>query len=237
MAKVLFTDLELEGFGALRTLADLFRADHRGSGVQTGDEVVFTDDRGHKLVFEGDDLTFSGGVFTGTIDAIRITQGDGDIYVEATNVDRDAATVFAALDEDDNTHSMFLKAVLDGKDTIVLSDVDGITINGGRGNDVIVGGDGQDSLFGSFGRDRLTGNGDMDFFSFSKRSGKDVVTDFDAKGGFGQQDLIATTEAMFDNARIVRSGDDTLIDFAGKDSLLLRDVKRSQIDENDFLFF
>lgn len=237
MARLEFTDLELEGFGAIRTLADLFRAHTRSGGVQSGDEVVFTDDRGHKLVFQGDDLVFTGGAFTGgTIDTILITNGDDEVYVETTNVNRDAMTVFAELDEADNTHLMFVNAVLDGKDDIVSLTEDSVSLMGGRGNDVITGADGRDSLFGDQGKDRLTGNGEMDFFFFFKSCKKDVVTDFDARGGFGEQDLIGTTQDMFDKAKIVRSGDNTIIDFAGKDSLVLLDVKKSQIDENDFLF-
>lgn len=236
MARLEFTDLELEGLGAIRTLSDLFRANHRSGGAQSGEEVVLTDDRGHKLVFQGEDLVFSGGVFTGgTVATILITNGDDEVYVEASNVDREAVSLFTALDENDDTHSMFVNSVLTGNDRIALPDVGGTTVDGGKGHDVIVGGDGADTMSGSQGRDRMTGNGEMDFFNFFKRSGKDSITDFDAKGGFGQQDLIITTEATFDDAKFVRSGQDTLIDFAGKDSLLLIGVKRTQVDESDFL--
>jgi hypothetical protein len=237
MAKVVYTDLELEGFGAIRTMSDMFRADHRGGTAQTGDEVFLTDDRGHKLVFQGEGLVFDGSTFTaGTVDTILITNGDDEVYVQATRIKRDAVDLFTALDSDDFTDTMFNKAVNAGKDTYTASN-DGVTMFTGKGNDVLIGKDGFDTLYGFKGNDRLTGGGDQDFFEFFKGDGKDVITDFDAKGGFGNQDFIITTAKMFQGADIEKSGKDTLIDFAGKDEILLLNVKPGQIDENDFQFF
>ena len=122
MAKVVFTDLELEGFGAIRTLGDLFHGDKRGGAAQSGETVVLTDDRGHKLVFEGEGLVFDGSALTaGTVDRILITDGDDEIYVEATNVDRSAVDLYAALDSDDFTSTMFNNSVLTGKDTMIAA--------------------------------------------------------------------------------------------------------------------
>lgn len=237
MAKLKFTNLELEGIAPLRTLTDLFHADKRFGEAQSGGEVVLTDDRGHQLVFRGEGLVFAGGVFTGgTVDRILVTNAEGEVYADATKVNRDAVDLFKALDKNDDTRSMFTKVVLNNKDTIIASD-EGMTINGGNGNDVMIGGDGIDAIFGDRGNDRLTGNDDMDIFMFFKGEGKDVITDFDPSGGFGRQDFIGTTSRMFDNAEIEKSGKkNTLIDFAGKDDILLLGVKPKQIDESDFMF-
>jgi Ca2+-binding RTX toxin-like protein len=237
MAKIVYTNLALEGFAAIRTMSDMFRAETRSGAAQEGDEVVFTDTRGHKLVFQGEGLVYNGSVFTGgTVKTILITNGDDEDYVRATKVNRDAVDLYTALDSDDFTDTMFTQVVNTGKDTYVSSD-DGPLVSAGKGNDTMIGGDGRDGLSGNKGNDRLTGGGDSDFFVFSKRDGKDVITDFDARGGGLEQDYIFTTEAMIEGAEFRKSGKNTLIDFAGKDEILLLNVKPNQVDESDLQAF
>lgn len=51
-------------------------------------------------------------------------------------------------------------------------------LNGGNGRDIMKGGVGNDKLFGDRGNDKLTGQGGRDHFGFSKRDGRDTITDF-----------------------------------------------------------
>ncbi|MDB5554889.1 MAG: Alkaline metalloproteinase [Rhizobium sp.] len=108
------------------------------------------------------------------------------------------------------------------------------TLRGGGGNDKLLGGIGLDLLNGGTGKDRLTGGADVDLFFFQRGYGRDVITDFDAKGGDGLQDFIQIVEgAKFD---IERNGHDTVIDFGKGSTLTLLDVKASQVTEADFVF-
>jgi len=128
-----------------------------------------------------------------------------------------------------------------GADTITgnkasnaLSGFDGAdTIRGGGGNDVIKGGIGMDMLEGGSGKDRLTGGDDVDLFFFRRGFSKDVITDFDAKGGVGNQDFIEImADAKFD---IEKDGRNTVIDFGKGSTLTLLDVRASQVTDADFM--
>ncbi|WP_193915008.1 calcium-binding protein [Cyanobium sp. LEGE 06113] len=65
-----------------------------------------------------------------------------------------------------------------GKD-IINGNRDRDRLFGGAGNDGLLGGAGNDLLIGGKGNDTMTGGAGRDTFLFKKRSGKDVITDFD----------------------------------------------------------
>ncbi|WP_258163041.1 hypothetical protein [Rhizobium sp. TH2] len=103
----------------------------------------------------------------------------------------------------------------------------------GAKSEILIGRGGDDSLAGGLGRDILTGGAGNDNFAFVASYGNDVITDFDATGGVGFQDLINGTFADVDH--IVKSGKNTILDFGGGDTLTLLNVKPSQIDDTDFV--
>lgn len=53
-------------------------------------------------------------------------------------------------------------------------------LSGEKGNDTLDGGEGNDFIDGGKGRDELTGGEGADTFFFTRKDGKDVITDFDA---------------------------------------------------------
>jgi Ca2+-binding RTX toxin-like protein len=237
MAKLRYFDTPVDTFAGIRTFESFFNAPTKSLVTHTETKAVFTDANGHQLIFVGTGLAYEDFTITGgTVAKVTIANAEGDAFVQVLKVSRDAALLFDAL-ATDGVQSMFDSKILNGNDTIFGSDVGGESLFGRKGNDTIIGGDQQDSIAGERGKDKLTGGGAGDFFFFSKRDGSDVITDFDAKGGFGKQDLIFVSHDMFDDAKIRKSGsDDTLIDFGHGDTLTLRGVKPAEIDDTDFVF-
>lgn len=89
---------------------------------------------------------------------------------------------------------------------------------------------GDDFIAGYTGKDRLTGGGGNDVFIFGGGYGQDVVTDFDADGGKGHQDLIWA----LGDYKIVKDGHNTIIDFDNGETLTLLHVERNHISGDDF---
>jgi Ca2+-binding RTX toxin-like protein len=100
------------------------------------------------------------------------------------------------------------------------------------GRDHLIGRGGEDTLNGGGGRDKLTGGTENDLFVFVAGHSKDTITDFDAIGGVGFQDLIGRAFADVDN--ITASGNNTVIDFGDGDVVTLLNVSSAQIDATDF---
>jgi Ca2+-binding RTX toxin-like protein len=95
-----------------------------------------------------------------------------------------------------------------GNDALT-SRLDGATVNGFGGNDILVGFGGRDTLNGGPGRDQLRGGGNAD--SLSGSTGRDTL-----RGGFGNDRLFGDD----DNDRLYGdSGRDTLNGGAGNDNL------------------
>lgn len=118
------------------------------------------------------------------------------------------------------------------------------TISGGAGDDDLVGqiggdtikgGDGSDLIMGGKGNDTLSGNGGSDLFTFASGEGSDVIKDFDAKGGGGNQDYIGAGSDVIEWLRVFQYGDDTVIDFGDGQTVVLIDVKASNVGEEDFI--
>lgn len=204
--------------------------------ASTSETAKFYDgEQDTEIVFKGSGFSYDGGdIATGTIKKIQFLDGDGTKYAEATNLKADAATIMALMRGDSGIVGMLLE-LLKGDDTVVGSgNYDYLLFGTGKGNDTIEGGDDVDEIGGGLGKDILTGGGGNDFFEFFKGDGKDVITDFDAIGGEGHQDIILRTFDKKSDIDIIKSGDDTIIDFGGGSTLTLLDVDRKDVSMADF---
>jgi serralysin len=119
-------------------------------------------------------------------------------------------------------------------DTIVGS-MAGAYIKAGAGNDMVSGRGGNDEIYGGIGKDVLVGGLGNDLFVFARGDGKDIIVDFDAKGGIGNQDHILLTGDTFDTLEFQRRGDDVVVQLGEGDMLRLLDVKLRDFDETDFM--
>ncbi|MGV3551564.1 calcium-binding protein [Rhizobium sp.] len=158
---------------------------------------------------------------SGRIDSVRFGT-DWDAALVVTGLDMDVIPLHDALIEQDVL--ALLERLTRGDDKVIGS-VAGDYLYGGRGADRIKGGDGRDVIVGGLGNDKLTGGAGSDEFFFGARQGKDVITDFDAKGGGRRQDYIQLTGD--DDFTIRARGDDTILDFGNGSTLTLLGVDRS----------
>lgn len=201
--------------------------------VESSTEVHFVASNDFSLVLKGtgfdDDET---SLTAGKIKSATFFNADGEKLATITGVTINAAAFFDKISETDIT-TAFLSMGFKGKDTLIASDL-GDMLFGGKGDDLLKGGDSLDFLFGGKGKDRISGGGGNDLFSFSEGDGKDVITDFDFKGGFGQEDAIEVTSEMLHTMDIRKSGKhDALVDFGGGDTILILGMKPGQFETND----
>ena len=105
-------------------------------------------------------------------------------------------------------------------------------LEGGSGRDRLKGGDGRDVLEGDGGRDILVGGGGADVFVLERRSGRDVVRDFDR--GTDRIDVSDVASRMR-HLDIDRRGDDAVIEARGS-VIVLEDTRAGRLDADDFLF-
>ena len=105
-------------------------------------------------------------------------------------------------------------------------------LEGGSGRDRLKGGDGRDVLEGEGGRDILVGGGGADVFVLERRSGRDVVRDFDR--GTDRIDVSDVASRMR-HLDIDRRGDDAVIEARGS-VIVLEDTRAGRLDADDFLF-
>jgi Ca2+-binding RTX toxin-like protein len=131
-----------------------------------------------------------------------------------------------------------LEFLTDAVSRVLLSNIKYIgsnlddTITSSFGNDLLLGRKGDDELGGGAGKDTMTGGAGHDTFHFAAGDGKDTVTDFDADGGVGNQDLIGAN--FVDATSIDQVGANTVIHFGAGDSLTLLHVDKTHIDATDF---
>lgn len=198
----------------------------------TANKGVYRDKAsGDKLVLEGTHLKYDHGELAGgKVTAFTLVDADGSKYYAIEDV-KLSAKLFAA-DDFLSSFEDILGKVLKNDTRIIgtnLSD----EVSGQGGNDILLGRGGQDWLAGGAGKDILTGGGDADIFTFGEGWGKDTITDFDADGSDGKQDLL---NANFDEIEsITRSRKNTVIDFGDGDTLTLLDVRPAQVDQTDFV--
>lgn len=109
---------------------------------------------------------------------------------------------------------------------------------GGSGNDTLVGNAVANRLDGGAGNDTLTGNGGNDVFVYE--GGADTITDFAAGGGGGDQIDLTAFNTIGDLSAVLAlattSGNDTVIDFGGGNTLTLKNVLPGDLASNDFIF-
>lgn len=122
-------------------------------------------------------------------------------------------------------------------------------LHGGAGRDRLYGGAGRDRLFGDgdrdtldggIGNDMLSGGGGRDVFIFRSGGGRDRIVDFDASGGNHDVLDLSAVKAIrnfsdLKSNHIEVRGDDIVIS-TGSDRIVLENVRRSDLDWNDFNF-
>lgn len=102
-------------------------------------------------------------------------------------------------------------------------------LQGQAGKDTLNGGDGHDILSGGKGRDALRGGAGADEFRFASGDGKDRVLDFQDDRdvlNLKSWDFASRKEAM---SHASRSGDHVLFDFGDGDTVLVRNMTKSDL--------
>lgn len=114
------------------------------------------------------------------------------------------------------------------------------SLRGGTGADQLFGGTGNDTLSGGTGGDTLTGGRGADVFVFQSRTGRDVITDFDA-GVAGERidlrgiaDITSFSDLRANHLWSYRG--DAVINLGGGNKVILEDVSTRELSANDFLF-
>lgn len=108
-------------------------------------------------------------------------------------------------------------------------------IYGNTGDNVLRGLGGEDSIISGKGSDLMLGGKGDDIFDFGKHTGHDVIGDFQDGHDLILSDFVqgqADFEDMMANHLTVK-GDDLLIHY-GSDTLLIKDMQKSDLDMSDF---
>lgn len=186
---------------------------------------------GTHLIFTGEHFKVSHGLIdSGTIEGMEIRAYGGKLLATVSGLHINAQTLSGTTGLE--VASDALQRVLNSNVKMVGSTLDD-NLQSGIGNDQILGGKGDDTLGGGAGKDIMTGGAGNDIFIFAAKNGKDTITDFDADGGVGQQDLIKANFASVTS--IDQVGDNTVIHFGAGDSLTLQHVDKTHIDQSDFM--
>lgn len=172
-----------------------------------------------------------GSIDGGKVNAVTFYDDRTDsICAKVTGLSFNAVQLDAFLRANQTHH--FVEKIFSRNDTINGSKLDDGSLDGYNGSDRINGKAGNDVINGNGGNDRMTGGVGSDLFVFQDLSGRDAITDFDAKGGGLDQDYI---QADVDDIRmIVKSGHDAIIKFVGGDQVTLLDVRPADITPDDF---
>jgi hypothetical protein len=200
------------------------------SGTKT--RAVFVDRTSlDEVIVEGKNLDYSRGILkSGIVEKFTRADSSGDKFLSVENFKVDAR--FLLGDTFFEQFGEITSRAVRGNLRAIGTNLDD-AIGPGNKNEILIGRGGDDRLAGGLGRDILTGGTGNDTFVFVASYANDVITDFDATGGVGFQDLI--DGAFADLEAIVKSGKDTVIDFGGGDTLTLLNVKPREIDATDFL--
>lgn len=234
MAKIKYTEA-LGDLGSLRFsyMPDAMNTDMDKSG---GEKAVYLDSfSGTSLVLKGHNFAYlDGELLKGRVEGIVFKDEDGNTTATVEGLDLNAKKVhnMATADEHFNLYEL-LQTAFGGDDKFEGTKNQDL-IEAGGGNDVINGKGGADSLNGMKGNDTMTGGGGSDqfYFLFEGKGGRDVITDFDSKGGGDDQDYIM---ANFDDVLSIKQvGDDVVIDFGFNNRLTLLDTNKGSIGEADF---
>lgn len=172
----------------------------------------------------------NGDIYGGASDDIyRISQSKLQIY-ELVNygLDEVRSTASYRLSSDIENLTLVGKKDLYGSGNAAAND-----LLGNAGDNKISGLGGNDELRGQKGNDVLTGGADMDTFYFFRNNGRDVITDFEA--GVDHISLYSVRDKDdFERLSIRQAGDDVVIDLAGNNQLVLRDIEKNDLSYEDF---
>lgn len=233
MAKIRHT-LALEDFGN-PLIAYSTENIHTIMDESGGKTATFIDDSGgERIVLKGSGFAYlDGDLVLGRVEKVIFQTEGGTPTIVVKGLDISAQKL-GDLIVDGTDLSAFLAKIYSGRDQFLGTELQNL-MNGGAGKDLLMGFGGDDHLNGQGGNDRMTGGSGADHFYFlinDEPGGKDVITDFDAKGGGGNQDYIGAD--FEDVVSIKQHGQDVVIDFGGGDTLTLLDVKKAHISEADF---
>jgi Ca2+-binding RTX toxin-like protein len=172
---------------------------------------------------------------------------DGDLYGGASDdiykISQSKLTIYEmvnyGLDEVRSTASYRLSSDIENLTLVGRKDINGTgnaaanDLRGNAGDNRISGLEGNDELRALKGNDVLTGGAGTDTFYFSRNDGRDVITDFEA--GVDRISLPSVRdEDDFEQLNIRQAGDDVVIDLAGRNQLLLRDIDMDDLNYEDF---
>ena len=184
-----------------------------------GDAAFFMQGTG----FDNPENTMLGGIAT-SVTFYRFEQGIATL----TGLNYDTSDVRLGV-----RGSWVLADMMSGNDIVVGSDNRDV-LESYRGRDVLRGFAGKDVLDGGLDADLLIGGGGSDKFEIGIGGGSDVIRDFDAAGGGNLQDYLILS-GNFEDLRVVKDGDDTIVIIPGGPKITLRDVEPAQIDASDFI--
>jgi Ca2+-binding RTX toxin-like protein len=246
MAKITYT----EELGAYGDVAELYVDSLQLQQNKSSETQVTYKDTGEgndKIVITGSGFSWEGDFMTdGTITGINFTTKLGAAYMTVTGLSLSVDEFNGAYEEDgvDGVAALLLKKsdTINGSDIsdAILAGDGGDTVKAGGGadrvygeakNDKLYGEAGNDELWGGAGNDRMWGGPGSDHFIFGSGDGKDIVVDFDAKGGGNKQDYVSVYEG--DSFTIKRAGDDVVLNFGDGETLTLLDVKKADFTMAD----
>jgi len=196
-----------------------------------GDSITFSSELDNKVKIEitGKNLDQKlGELVGGKVTSFEFSY-DGETYLQVKD------TSLKAIDVQDYMETAGIAVLISaqmGRD-IVTGSNDHDLLAGIDGSDRLSGKGGDDLLHGGRGDDRLTGGGGSDVFKFYQDdNSRDVVTDFDANGGLGDQDQLDLQGYAYQVQKLGKHN--TLITFDDEEIVLL-DVKPAEIDDTDFV--
>lgn len=233
--------------GGLTFTDPAFTYAHKGGGGSiTGGVIVHAPGQGLDGAYIFSDFV------TGKFYSLRMVDGVVEDAGERTSRIRGDALANVAgygIDGDGNVLAVSLggaiyrltigRAAGDGNDALHGGDGDD-RLFGGAGRDRLFGDAGRDTLDGGIGNDLLRGGSGVDRFVFHSGGGRDVIRDFDSRGGdhdvidLGGVGKIDGFRDLMDN-HIRQEGRDVVIT-AGDDRILIDQVKLSDLDRGDFGF-
>ncbi|MEO8244710.1 MAG: hypothetical protein ABI832_20665 [bacterium] len=199
--------------------------------VLSARNATFGDLNGAGITINGSGLTYSGtSIAGGTATTVTIFNSNGSPLISVTGAAYDAAKIADVLLVQQNTFPLF-----SGDDKVDGSSHRDI-IAGGNGNDTVHGGDGADLIAGMNGRDKLYGDAGRDMFVFvPNNSGVDKIMDF-TDTNHKSDDLIVVKKALYADMIVSQSGQNVVLDFGGKGSLVIVGANADQIGADDFMF-
>jgi Ca2+-binding RTX toxin-like protein len=185
----------------------------------------------------GTNAVFMNGDFTGILNpaTLTVTGGGGTDTVDVTALTSAHRVVLQSGSGRDN-------AVGGLGDDVLSGGAGSDTLIGGAGNDTLNGGDGSDVLTGGVGDDVLVVSSGNDTIIVAAGFGNDKVTNFDANGGAGAQDLIDVSALGLTAADLggaitwAADGADLLVTIDTDGTLRLVNGASANISASDFLF-